>query len=399
MADYSEFNNNNYLPGVYNDMEAAAAFNYHSALAHTRSPGVVQNGFTFTSPTQCSTMATYRPGIQTTSPIRSLSAPGVGAAWQHSIPVTMPWADIKSPISHLGVGSTAVFTGTPASPYFDGQLSCSSPLRRPKRKALDMPDEAPTSKIYLCADQFANLKISPSEKENYGLPADDGGHTSVQFYSGANILKSKGDIEGWQRFRDVENRLDVEVDEDIQLHTANTSSKDGPCLKVAEGILNSVTSSPILPHKIVEDMTKPCMQIILWKSPSEIMRDVAKEDLETTQPSSSSSASSSTYTTTLATSTCKVKDTSAMDITERRPLTPKDNMDMGQDTPMLDPLPYSPFQSVPCVGSGIPPVTDFITSPLLSGMALPLGHPQAMGVSPANMPLPDSDMFDDEMQL
>ncbi|BFZ04747.1 hypothetical protein BsWGS_07786 [Bradybaena similaris] len=405
MADYSEFNNNNYLPGVYNDMEAAAAFNYHSAMTHTRSPSAVQNSFTFTTPTQCSTLATYRPSIQTTSPIGSLSAPGVGASWQHSIPVTMPWADIKSPISHLGIGATTIFTGTPASPYHDGQLSYSTPLRRPKRKALDLPDEAPTSKVYLCADQFANLKISPSEKENYGLPADDGGHTSVQFYSGANTSKSKGDIEGWQRFRDVENRLDVELDEDVQLNMASTSSStDGPCLKVAEGILkNSVTGSPILPLKVMEDINKPCMQIVLWKSPGEIMRDIAKEDLATITPASSSSASSSssTLTTSTATTVSKVTGTSTMDVCERLPFTPRDNMDMGQDTPMLDPHSHCLFQPAPTFGSSIPQGTNFLTPPTFSN----IGLPQAMGVSVAssnNITLLDSDMFDgqdDDMQL
>uniref|UniRef100_A0A0B6YFM4 Uncharacterized protein n=1 Tax=Arion vulgaris TaxID=1028688 RepID=A0A0B6YFM4_9EUPU len=312
----------------------------------------------------------------------------------------MPWVDMKSPVCHPGVGTTTVFTGTRTSPSFssEGQLSTNVPVRCPKRKALDVLDEAPTSKIYLCADQFANLKISAGEKQNFGLPADDGGNTGVQFYTGVKTSKSKCDIEGWQRFRDIENRLDVEVEEDIDLNMGKVrGSKEGPCLKVAEGVLGpAVVNSQILPRRVMEDITKPCMQVVLWKSPGEIIREIAQEEVTKTP------SSFSTTITTNVTSINRTTATNRMDTSERYPLSSRDNiMDTTLGAPTLDPI--SHFQPAPSSSFSS---ANFLTPPLLPNMvqipASTHGNISHAAANSTNNGLVDLDMFDsldDDMQL
>ncbi|KAH9515133.1 hypothetical protein Btru_019285 [Bulinus truncatus] len=284
MANYSEFNNNNYLPGLYNNNEmAATVFNNFPSAQHYRNPVLSQNSFTFTSPTQGITPATHRPCIQTTSSINNMSAPGVGTSWQHSIPVTMPWVDT---VNFRGAGTTTVFTGTPL-PTCPEILTSDVPLKRPKRKALDLPDEAPLSKVYLCADQFAHMTITPQEQSGKVPVTDDS--KAVQVYFESRETQCQSDTQAWQRFRDIENSLDIELDEDIGGnigHVKNVEA-DGPRLRIVEGILDSARQSPILPRKVMAELTKPCMQIVLWKSPGELIRDVSKDENQTKTSSAS----------------------------------------------------------------------------------------------------------------
>ncbi|CAL1528517.1 unnamed protein product [Lymnaea stagnalis] len=315
MADYSEFNNNNYLPGLYNDM-ATAAFSHFTSAQQFRNPVVSQNSFTFTSPTQCSTLATHRPSIQTTSPI-NMSAPGVGTSWQHSIPVTMPWVDM---VSSRGAGTTTVFTGVPLPAYPDLQMSCTVQIKPPKRKAIDSPDEAPMSKVYLCADQFANMTITTQEQPSLDQVQAGSDDRGVQVFIGARGTQCRGDAEAWQRFRDIENTLDVDLEEDIEVNMAASDNWEphGPCFKVAQGILENTTHSPILPRKVMEEITKPCMQIVLWKSPGELIRDIKEEN------QSKSSSTTTTITSTFTNS--KLSNFSNINRTERSPLMPRDNI-------------------------------------------------------------------------
>lgn len=57
-------------------------------------------------------------------------------------------------------------------------------------------------------------------------------------------------------------RLEIELEEDVDLKM--DSSKDGPHLKVAEGILESASSvSPILPQRVVEELLVTVVPIII----------------------------------------------------------------------------------------------------------------------------------------
>ncbi|XP_005102676.1 probable serine/threonine-protein kinase ndrD [Aplysia californica] len=267
----NEFNNNNYLPGFPSDISAATFAHVLPTALHFRSGSVPQNSFTFTTPTQCNTSATPRPCIQTTSRISNLSAPGVGASWQHSIPTTMPWVATQAvPMRQVGLGNASLFTGIPSHINVP---SCSSPIKRPKRRALDEPNEAPSSKVYLCLDKFANLHISPSEHSR-----DVG--TAASYADQTENINSI-----WQHFQEIENRLDEELEEDVNtcVDPGNTQ-EDGPVLKVADGILDVdkhkklVSAEPILPREVIAEVQKPCMQLVLWQSPAAAIREFLKCD-------------------------------------------------------------------------------------------------------------------------
>ncbi|KAI8782861.1 uncharacterized protein LOC106071345 isoform X1 [Biomphalaria glabrata] len=361
MANYSEFNNNNYLPGLYNEM-AATVFNNFSSVH--RSPVLSQNSFTFTSPTQGITLATHRPSIQTTSPISNMSAPGVGTSWQHSIPVTMPWADV---VNLRGAGTTTVFTGVPvpAFPELPQSVNVLAPVKCPKRKALDLPDEAPLSKVYLCADQFAHMTITSQDQSVLTTPSVAGDNTNVQVFFGSRESQCQSDASAWQRFREIENRLEVELDEDFDgnLGQTNNMEQDGPRLTIVDGILESTKrQSPILPRKVMEDITKPCMQIVLWKSPGELVREVAKEESQT-KTSSSSTTTTLTNSQTLGTSASPADGGSSCTVNAGMGTIPESFLFNTSHASVSQSCIGTNFQSTASVSTSLPPSFSPLSSP------------------------------------
>ncbi|GFO34084.1 hypothetical protein PoB_006058900 [Plakobranchus ocellatus] len=267
-----------------------AATNFTSVMGMNqyRNPLGPQNGFTFTAPTQCSTLGTPRPSIETMSPI-NLSAPGVGASWQHSIPTTMPWVDMSSPPQNNTQGNATVFTGMPFNVFPSLQPPSSNIARRTKRKATDVPPEAPMSKVHLCADQLANMRITPHHTLNC--------ETSRQSRRENDMSYLANSSEQWERFRELEERLAVDSDEQFQSSDKEEAeAQNGLVVRVAEGVFDlAKANSPILPRKVMEDINKPCMQIVLWQSPEHlIQQDIKKDDGKVACPPPSSNSSSST---------------------------------------------------------------------------------------------------------
>ncbi|RUS78698.1 hypothetical protein EGW08_013553 [Elysia chlorotica] len=274
---------------------AAANYNPLTGMSPYRNPNPtgLQSNFTFTAPTQCTTLGTPRPCIETISPI-NLSAPGVGASWQHSIPTTMPWVDMNSVPHNVHLGSATVFTGVPFN-FFSGQVPPGSNiLRRSKRKAEDVLPEVPVSKVHLCTDQLANMRITPShhmtteKTSQFDLQAES---NSVDYDAMLDVRKPTTKSEDWERFRELESRLSTESDDELD---QSPKRKEGIQFKVSDGILNiAQTSSPILPRKIMEDLNKPCMQIVLWQSPEKLIGDLTNDDSSADSQSSTATTLSS----------------------------------------------------------------------------------------------------------
>ncbi|KAK3804039.1 hypothetical protein RRG08_062409 [Elysia crispata] len=246
-----------------------------------RNPTGLQSNFTFTAPTQCTTLGTPRPCIETISPI-NLSAPGVGASWQHSIPTTMPWVDMNSAPQNVPLGSATVFTGVPFNIYSGQVSSNNSAPRRSKRKAHDVPAEAPISKVHLCADQLANMRITPNHHTSPDTTSQFDLQTEnicVDYDTRLDIKKPTNKAEDWERFRELESRLTADSDEEVDQSHSGVLRKKGVQLHVNDCVINvAQNSSPILPRKVMEDINKPCMQIVLWQSPEKLIRDITNDD-------------------------------------------------------------------------------------------------------------------------
>lgn len=65
---------------------------------------------------------------------------------------------------------------------------------------------APMSKVYLCADQFANMKITQKEQSMFDQVKIDAEDRGVQVFIGAPGTQCRTDAEAWQRFREIEDR-------------------------------------------------------------------------------------------------------------------------------------------------------------------------------------------------
>ncbi|GFR88466.1 hypothetical protein ElyMa_006100700 [Elysia marginata] len=295
-----------------------AAANYpYLGMSQYRNPAGPPSNFTFTTPTQCTTLGTPRPCIETISPI-NLSAPGVGASWQHSIPTTMPWVDMSSAPQQMPVGSATVFTGLPFN-ILRGHAPAGNPnpARRSKRRALDLPAEAPASKVHLCADQLANMRITPSRHTAseviYQLDEHCGSEREDYGSRPANRA------EEWERFRELENRLTADNEEEVDISHGKVLSKEGIQLCVANSVVNLTSNnSPILPRTVMEDIQKPCMQIVLWQSPEKLIQHIANGGSNSVDSQTPSSTSSSPITSNLSSISSSNNHASVMSTTPSR---------------------------------------------------------------------------------
>lgn len=275
---------------------ATANCNPYLGMNQYRNPGGPQSNFTFTTPTQCTTLGTPRPCIEAISPI-NLSAPGVGASWQHSIPTTMPWVDMAPAPQNMPLGSATVFTGLPFS-LLPSSAAFNNTLRGSKRKALDVPSEAPASKVHLCADQLANMRITPTYHASPDATHPNQQYTinSAHCETGLDFNKSANRSEEWERFRELENRLTVDGEDELDSTISENLPEEGIQVHVADDVLKNLNSnsSPILPRQVMEDVQKPCMQIVLWQAPEKLINNVASKDRKVECESSTETSTATT---------------------------------------------------------------------------------------------------------
>ncbi|XP_076452587.1 uncharacterized protein LOC143288170 [Babylonia areolata] len=343
------FNNNNYLPDLNHYRPAAgqqmpanvpgSPAPLDPPLPPPAAPPVSGSGFghvgnfRFLSPTQVTAVPTWMPAACVVS---TISAPGMGTSWQHSVPITMPWANHiaphftaqSSPSQSLPVYTmpmgilpqTTMMRGTPKP-----SVRCLR-LKRRFRASINDDPEGPSSKRYLSermASWFKQLQITPTKGQG-----DD-----ARSASGQEGTSSRLD-NGWQRFHEVEKRLREDL-EDVDLEMSGTGAgkrngfgaaasglagaargaattgggsgggfgmeNGGVVLQIPDEVKKEVQKrEPVLPAQIMKTITSPCMDLVLWKPPEAIITsylqvspDSSNLSGESSSHSSSSSSSSS----------------------------------------------------------------------------------------------------------
>ncbi|KAK7087755.1 hypothetical protein V1264_021764 [Littorina saxatilis] len=310
------FNNNNYLPDL-NHYPPTGQLSPPAPNFPPQEPvppvqtgfGVVRTSgnFRFLSPTQVTCGPQWAPP---TCNMGLVSAPGMGASWQHSVPSTMPWANPTAP--HFNAQSTPSHSQT--LPVYSMQMTVTRPqttmiqtspkpslLPRPMKRHLQpTPAEltdGPSSKRYLSekmAACFKQLQISPLEEQN--------GSNSFNVSDSGDPGFTWTADKGWQRFREVEKRLEV----DLQLvEDASMAVEDKlGCVELPQQQEECVLTIPlelkkeankchtVLPEAIVKSITNPCTDLVLYTPPEEVIASSLTE-LSTSSSSHVTSASSS----------------------------------------------------------------------------------------------------------
>ncbi|CAC5416885.1 unnamed protein product [Mytilus coruscus] len=250
------FSNNNYLP----DIGQFSNQGNNGYVQRCRLPSTNQGAqFTFAVPTRASSYTlghvghTHQPRGLYSIPISQQGmVPGFGASWQHSVPNQMPWTENwTAPTTNFGI---TTFTAIP---------TMSVPSFSIYRK------DAPISKCRVTAEKMVarmeglslinNGSPSGCEKTEYQFqPALDYDLNDMATSSTTCSTMSGG----WERFREIENRLNSESDDE------DLPDEDGVKVHITESIAkNILESQPLIPQKILDNFHKPCMEVVLWKSP------------------------------------------------------------------------------------------------------------------------------------
>lgn len=333
---FGMYSNNNYLPDI-------GQFSNNSIISQPRCrsqnlafPGSTGQGgqFTFAVPTQASSCIftpaqSHQPrGIYSNPLSYPGIAPGIGTSWQHSVPNQMPWGD-DGIISQMNMSGISTFSATPTTSIYSSIPSCSITPMRPKRhSSTDIESEAPKSKCLVTEEKMAakmeGLSLdgigictpSPSmcDNQGYQLEPDILDFEFSEMVSSSNTCTTMSD--DWKRFRDIEDRLKAESDEE------DLSSEDGGVkVHISQSLAKSLLeSSPLLPQRILNDLNKPCMEIVLWKSPGGFDKDNLKTSVAVQSVLASSSCDqtnqSTTITQTISTRSITSKDTMDTEVLE-----------------------------------------------------------------------------------
>ncbi|KAL3858139.1 hypothetical protein ACJMK2_012749 [Sinanodonta woodiana] len=260
-------------------------------VGHSYSPPIFTNpvyhqqNFTFSFPTQAtgvvmSSSQTFASqtwaGVSGNMP--QVTAPGLGINWQHTIPTQIPWANTANTFPTPGV---AAFTASSECDLNSPQPSCSETARRHKRHLQERSSTlCPPNKVRLTEDKIAaemqDLKISNGISYNRPVPSPV--HTGNQDpVNNTDSLKfdmqTDYKIPQWQEFS---NRFSM--DEDTEAEKKKKAISARPKLHLLADLKSLLPSNPILPRKILEEINKPKMEIVLWQPPGIIKAMLPTEE-------------------------------------------------------------------------------------------------------------------------
>lgn len=295
--DIGAYANNNYVPDIGQFGQRPDIINYTS-MQNNVGPCNYPGNFTFAVPTSASQL---NAGLQSNQHIGLYSStymnpqqvvPGMGVSWQHSVPNNMPWTDQVYGTVNSGV---TTFSGKPTvsqsySTVTSPRASCSVSPRRNKRHAVeDIEPIAPENKIFLTEEKMAarmqNLNISPmNSSAALGQPLPD---VVLSSNMEPQYCQEAGDL---QRLKELEKRLEEDVSESMDREKSG-KEKGKPRLRIKLNLPDQVTAGlfdpqPILPQKILEDINKPNLQVVVWKPPLGRPADSESEELKDQENSS-----------------------------------------------------------------------------------------------------------------
>lgn len=289
--DIGAYANNNYVPDIGQFGRRPDIINYTS-MQNNIGPCNYPGNFTFAVPTSASQL---NAGLQSNQHVGLYSntymnpqrvVPGMGVSWQHSVPNNMPWTDQVYGTVNSGV---TTFSGKPTvsqsyNTVTSPRASCSVSPRRNKRHAVeDIEPIAPENKIFLTEEKMTarmkNLNISPMiSSAAFVQPLPD---VVLSSNMEPQYCQEAGDL---QRLRELERRLEEDVSESMDREKSG-KEKGKPRLRIKLNLPDQVTVGlfdprPILPKKILEDINKPNLQVVVWKPPLGRPSDSEGEELK-----------------------------------------------------------------------------------------------------------------------
>ncbi|XP_048742691.1 uncharacterized protein LOC125656140 [Ostrea edulis] len=275
--DIGIYANNNYIPDIGQFGHQPDIINYPPMQTNAGACNYPGN-FTFAVPTSANQLTAgftqtnlYTNTMTYMNPRQVV--PGMGVSWQHTVPNYMPWTDQE----YGKVSSSVSFTGKSmvSQSYHmvtSSRPSCSGSLRRNKRHASeDIEECSPENKIFLTEEKMAakmkNLNISSTNSSSvspFQLLPD----IVLSSNMDTPYCKEAGDL---QRLRELEKRLEEDVSESIDREKGG-KDKGKPKLRLKINLPDQVAASifdpePLLPKRILQDLNKPCMEVVLWKPP------------------------------------------------------------------------------------------------------------------------------------
>lgn len=277
--DVGVYANNNYVPDIGQFGHRPDIIN-NASMQNNIGPCNYPGNFTFAVPTSASQLTA---GLtQSNQPVGLYSntymnprrvVPGMGVSWQHSVPNNMPWTDQVYGTVNSGV---TTFSGKPTvsqsyNTVTSPRASCSVSPRRNKRHAVeDIEPISPENKIFLTEEKMAarmqNLNISPMNSSAAIVqPLPD---VVLSSNMEPQYCQEAGDL---QRLKELEKRLEEDVSESMDREKSG-KEKGKPRLRIKLNLPDQVTAGlfdtqSILPKRILEDMNKPNLQVVVWKPP------------------------------------------------------------------------------------------------------------------------------------
>lgn len=248
--------------------------------------------FTFTSPTQSQVKLSYSPSLISTtqSYSRNFAPTGCSAQWQHSLPIRIHWANAgftnqagKAVFTGASSGQDCIVQTSAATPVWSSQAavpwnkpftqkepvaSCSQVPRRPKRhSSQNWEYMCPSSKVHLTEDMIAKHM---KELQIHCVPKQ-AVHTDTVL---SEELSSRAleNERAWQNFKELEEKLDLSDDE---LSENQTLTRSEPKLHILDDINLKRLESGI-PEKLLAEMQKPKLEVVLWMPPGDKVRDLFK---------------------------------------------------------------------------------------------------------------------------
>ncbi|XP_006000937.1 uncharacterized protein LOC102357370 [Latimeria chalumnae] len=189
--------------------------------------------------------------------------------WRQEVPASMPWAS-----ENQGVVN---FTGSVI-------LSPShNPDRGPKcKRRIEKQDDEPSSKHFVSEEMMAARFNSLSLNNDHMYSSN-----------GLPVRGLRGDKTRWQawaqdysRFQELEGRLRLdEEDEDGETELKKSvivegvfDMNDSPVFTVSSALQEELkfVASNILPERLLQSMSLPCMELVLWKPPGSIIQQAIR---------------------------------------------------------------------------------------------------------------------------
>ncbi|XP_069507812.1 host cell factor C1 regulator 1 [Ambystoma mexicanum] len=218
-----------------------------------------------------------RTGASMCADIQSHSWPGshywglTSAPWRQEVPSTMPWAGRRP-----GMVS---FTGVPPCSSSPDQTR---PVAATCKRRLETGEEEPTNKHFLTEDMMADHFNCLSLENDHAY--------------GASGFPSRGHPDGkwhqwlsdYTRFQELEGRLhtdqpsataDGKDGEDEVFVEGEYTMGDTPILTVSAELKESLRDGAvgsILPEKVLRSMNHPCMELVLWKPPGNLIHEAIR---------------------------------------------------------------------------------------------------------------------------